>query len=241
MPLVTCPECGSQVSSAAPTCPRCGFPNPGRAMMPPPPPRRAPGGSGGVWILLAIGVVALGVMGAGGWGLYRFLQRINPPGGRGGPELVDYQEAPDTGRITPDTVPTWTVPPSDTAATRTAPSRETGSRRMPPLPDSSTYELSVVTQQPELINRGDIGEEMARAYPPLLRDAGVAGTVTIRMRVDHRGRVDPASVTIESSTHEAFSDAATRVVRQMRFRPAEVEGVPVAVWVVLPVTFQLQS
>ncbi|MCG6941861.1 MAG: zinc ribbon domain-containing protein [Thiohalocapsa sp.] len=26
MPLITCPECGAQVSDAAPACPKCGYP-----------------------------------------------------------------------------------------------------------------------------------------------------------------------------------------------------------------------
>ena len=31
MPLIACPECGKQISSAATTCPHCGFPNPSKA------------------------------------------------------------------------------------------------------------------------------------------------------------------------------------------------------------------
>jgi len=107
--------------------------------------------------------------------------------------------------------------------------------------DEGTYELSAVEEQPELTNRGEVARQMSRNYPPLLRDAGVAGTVTIRMRVNEDGRVDAESISVENSTHEAFGDAAKRVVERMRFRPAKVGGRSVKVWVTLPVTFQLET
>jgi protein TonB len=108
-------------------------------------------------------------------------------------------------------------------------------------PDEGTYELSAVEEQPELSNRSEVARQLSRNYPPLLRDAGVVGTVTVRMRVMENGSVDPSSVSIENSTHEAFGDAARRVVERMRFRPAKVGGKAVKVWVTLPVTFQLQT
>jgi protein TonB len=108
-------------------------------------------------------------------------------------------------------------------------------------PDEGTYELSAVEEQPELSNRSEVARQLSRNYPPLLRDAGVVGTVTIRMRVMENGSVDPESISIENSTHDAFGDAAKRVVERMRFRPAKVGGKAVKVWVTLPVTFQLQT
>jgi protein TonB len=108
-------------------------------------------------------------------------------------------------------------------------------------PDEGTYELSAVEEQPELSNRSEVARQLSRNYPPLLRDAGVVGTVTIRMRVLENGTVDPASIAVENSTHDAFADAARRVVERMRFRPAKVGGKAVKVWVTLPVTFQLST
>jgi protein TonB len=108
-------------------------------------------------------------------------------------------------------------------------------------PDEGTYELSAVEEQPALSNSSEVQRQLARNYPPLLRDAGVVGTVTLRMRVLEDGHVDPESISVESSTHDAFADAAKRVVEKMRFRPAKVGGHPVKVWVTLPVTFQLQT
>jgi len=108
-------------------------------------------------------------------------------------------------------------------------------------PDEGTYEMTAVEELPELSNRNDVARQISRNYPPLLRDAGVNGQVTIRMRVMSDGRVDPESIQVENATHEAFGDAARKVVERMRFRPAKVGGRPVNVWVTLPVTFQLQT
>jgi protein TonB len=107
--------------------------------------------------------------------------------------------------------------------------------------DEGTYELSAVEEQPSLSNGSEVQRQLARQYPPLLRDAGVVGTVTLRMRVLEDGHVDPESISVENTTHDAFADAAKRVVEKMRFRPAKVGGHPVKVWVTLPVTFQLQT
>ncbi|HEX6751773.1 MAG TPA: TonB family protein [Longimicrobium sp.] len=108
-------------------------------------------------------------------------------------------------------------------------------------PDEGTYELSAVEEQPSLSNSSEVQRQLERNYPPLLRDAGVTGTVTLRMRVMENGSVDPESISVESATHDAFGDAAKRVVSRMRFRPAKVGGHAVKVWVTLPVTFQLQT
>jgi len=108
-------------------------------------------------------------------------------------------------------------------------------------PDEGTYELSAVEEQPSLSNGAEVARQLSRNYPPLLRDAGVAGTVTLRMRVLENGTVDPESISIENATQDAFGDAAKRVVERMRFHPAKVGGKAVKVWVTLPVTFQLQT
>ena len=77
--------------------------------------------------------------------------------------------------------------------------------------------------------------QLARNYPPLLRDAGVTGTVQVRFRVLEDGRVDAASIQITSSTHEQFNEPTMRAVRALRFRPAKVNGRPVKVWVEQPI------
>jgi TonB family protein len=102
------------------------------------------------------------------------------------------------------------------------------------------YDLSEVSVQPALLNREHVARGLSSSYPPLLRDAGVTGTVTLAFRIDTLGVPDNASIWVESTTHEAFTTAAITVVTRMRFRPATKDGRPVPVRVTLPVTFALQ-
>ena len=102
-----------------------------------------------------------------------------------------------------------------------------------------TYELSAVDEPPRLSNASDVWRALARNYPPLLRDAGVTGDVSIRLRVLNTGSVDRDSMSIESSAHEAFNDAAIRSAERMRFSPGRIRGAPVHVWIVYPLQFRL--
>jgi protein TonB len=102
---------------------------------------------------------------------------------------------------------------------------------------SPAYELSEVEVMPDLANRSAMGQVVRRNYPQELRRRGESGSVIVRILVQPDGRVDSASVTVENATAEGFDDAATNVARQIRFRPAKVGGRPVAVWVMLPISF----
>jgi periplasmic protein TonB len=115
--------------------------------------------------------------------------------------------------------------------------QDVSDRETPPA--EGTYELSAVEELPDLSNRSQVQRSIERNYPPLLRDAGVTGQVLLRFRVNEDGSVDPGSISIESTTHDAFGDAAKRVIERARFRPARVGGRAVKVWVTLPVNFQL--
>jgi protein TonB len=105
-------------------------------------------------------------------------------------------------------------------------------------PEVGTYELSAVEEQPSISNRQELVRQLERNYPPLLRDAGVTGTVQVRFRVLENGTVDVPSITVTSSTHEGFNDASIRSVQRLRFRPAKVNNRPVKVWVELPIQWQ---
>jgi protein TonB len=117
--------------------------------------------------------------------------------------------------------------------------QSTAERETPP--DEGVYDISSVEVKPSLSNGSEVGRALERNYPPLLRDAGVGGTVSLRFRVNEDGRVDPATIEVVSSDNEQFSDAAKKVVERMRFRPAKVNDRPVKVLVELPITFQPQT
>jgi protein TonB len=106
-------------------------------------------------------------------------------------------------------------------------------------PDEGTYELSAVEEQPRVTNGAELQRLLERNYPPLLREAGVTGTVTVKMRVEEDGTVDANSISIEDASNDQFADATKRSVARLRFRPAKVGGRPVKVWVILPVTWQV--
>jgi TonB family protein len=67
----------------------------------------------------------------------------------------------------------------------------------------------------------DISELVVRNYPPLLRAAGIGGTVRVQARVHPDGKVDGYQVTA-SSGHQALDEAGLRVVRAMRILPMRV-------------------
>jgi TonB family protein len=105
-------------------------------------------------------------------------------------------------------------------------------------PEVGTYELSAVEEQPAPTNIAELRRQLERNYPPLLRDAGVVGTVQVRFRVLENGTVDVPSITVTSSTHEGFDEPSIRSVQRLRFRPAKVNNRPVKVWVELPIQWQ---
>jgi len=94
---------------------------------------------------------------------------------------------------------------------------------------------------PELLNRTEVARALSRAYPPALRAARITGTVLVRFRVTPEGRVDLGTIRVIRPALRGLGSAALEVVSRMRFRPARQHGVPVSVWVSLPVTFEPQA
>ncbi|MEX2467171.1 MAG: M56 family metallopeptidase [Gemmatimonadota bacterium] len=93
------------------------------------------------------------------------------------------------------------------------------------------------TVAPEIVNREEVIRAMASRYPPLLREAGVEGTVRVYFLISATGRV--AEVRLDqSSGHEALDEAALAVAAVYRFAPALNREEPVPVWVSFPITFQ---
>jgi len=104
-------------------------------------------------------------------------------------------------------------------------------RRMPKM----------VEEQPRIVNTAAVQRNLTREYPSELRQMGLTGTVMLRFRVRADGTVEPASMEVVSATDTRFGEAARRVALTMRFRPARLDRQPVAVWVTLPVNFNLST
>lgn len=93
------------------------------------------------------------------------------------------------------------------------------------------------TVLPRIENAREVADAMSAGYPPLLRDAGVSGTVTVRIRLSAEGRVESARVL--TASHPSFGDPALEALRLARFRPATVDGRPVPYALTLPLRFSL--
>lgn len=90
---------------------------------------------------------------------------------------------------------------------------------------------------PEFRDPAAVRRALERAYPPLLRDAGIGGRVDLRLWIDETGRVVRARVH-RGSGHAALDRAALEAAETMRFRPAMNRDRPVAVTALVPVVFQ---
>ena len=111
------------------------------------------------------------------------------------------------------------------------------------LPEPTTEELAAeptftpFTVAPTIINRSEVVEAMNAEYPPLLRDAGIGGSVVVYFFIDEEGLVQDYRIH-RSSGHQALDDAALAVAGVYRFRPALNRDDPTPVWVQFPITFQ---
>ncbi len=95
------------------------------------------------------------------------------------------------------------------------------------------------TVAPRLKNRSEVQSALQRDYPPLLRDAGVGGTVLVWFLIDENGKVVKTQIK-KSSGHDALDEAALKVADVMKFSPALNRDQKVPVWVALPVDFRTQ-
>ena len=93
------------------------------------------------------------------------------------------------------------------------------------------------TVAPDYINVDEVRRALEREYPPLLRDAGIGGTVKVWFFIDENGIVQNQVVN-ESSGHQALDAAALRVAPVFKFTPALNRDKAVPVWVSLPITFR---
>ena len=116
---------------------------------------------------------------------------------------------------------------------------------LPPPPDEMETDISAAptftpfTVAPSILNRAEVVRAMEREYPPLLRDAGIGGTVTVYFFIDEEGTVQDFRVN-QSSGHQALDDAALAVANVYRFSAALNRDKRVPVWVSFPITFQVR-
>ncbi|HEX7118019.1 MAG TPA: energy transducer TonB [Longimicrobiales bacterium] len=117
---------------------------------------------------------------------------------------------------------------------------ERGAFAPPPAPADELDGYEAFTPSmvaPRLLNASEVERVLERLYPAVLRDAGIGGTVRVRLWVDETGGVVRAEIA-GTSGYEAMDRAALAVVDRMRLSPALNQGRPVRVQVELPLTFR---
>jgi protein TonB len=105
------------------------------------------------------------------------------------------------------------------------------------LADAPTF--TPYTVEPSILNRDEVIRMMEREYPPLLRDAGIGGTVRVYFFINENGAVQDTRLDV-SSGHQALDEAALKVADAYRFSPALNRDKRVPVWVSFPITFQVR-
>ncbi len=114
---------------------------------------------------------------------------------------------------------------------------------LPPPPDEEAVDISAApnftpyTVRTDLTNEREVQRALEREYPPILRDAGIGGTVNVHFFIDEEGMVQRTLVA-QTSGHASLDEAALRVANVFRFTPALNLDKIVPVWIAIPITFQ---
>ena len=119
-------------------------------------------------------------------------------------------------------------------------------KELPPPPTndrtvdpSANPVFTPMTVEPELKNRREVEAALMRQYPPMLRNAGIGGTVVVWFFISEEGQVLDRRVA-RSSGHTQLDEAALQVAEVFRVSPALNRENIVQVWIEIPLTFQVQ-
>ena len=97
-----------------------------------------------------------------------------------------------------------------------------------------------MTVRPEILNASEVQAALVREYPPILRDAGIGGTVVVWYYISETGQVLNARVS-EGSGQAELDAASLRVAAVFQFSPAMNRDRPVSVWIPIPITFDAEN
>ena len=100
----------------------------------------------------------------------------------------------------------------------------------PPVPVPKIVRVGGVIREPRKL------VHVAPVYPEIARLSRVQGNVTMEAILDATGKVESVRVL---SSQPLLEEAAVRAVRQWRYTPTELNGVPVPVLMTITVRFSL--
>jgi protein TonB len=109
----------------------------------------------------------------------------------------------------------------------------------PPVSAPAPVSAAPVPVTPPAFNAGYLNNPPPD-YPPLSRRMHEEGKVILRVFVSEQGL--PSQVEIRTSSgYTRLDDVALSTVRQWKFIPARRGEMPVAAWVLVPISFTLRS
>lgn len=106
---------------------------------------------------------------------------------------------------------------------------------MPSVDPTVPYLPAVLEEQPRLINTEEASRLLERFFPRFLLDQRVNGRVTVQFVITADGRVNPSTVRIINTTHQAFGDATLQAIEGFRFSPGRYGGQAVQVLIEMPI------
>ncbi|HXX64907.1 MAG TPA: energy transducer TonB [Bacteroidota bacterium] len=121
-----------------------------------------------------------------------------------------------------------------------APEREESSQSIATLQAPSASLADTTKPPPEFVPVEIEPEVLVKkepVYPALALKAGIEGKVWVKSWIDEQGMV--RDVQIIRSDNDTFNQAAIDAAKQFRFKPAILNGKPVAVWVTFPFKFKI--
>jgi protein TonB len=113
----------------------------------------------------------------------------------------------------------------------------TATTELPSVAGLPSAGLEATTGEPDTPAR--VTHRPRPEYPALAQRRGLEGSVTVRLRIDARGRVVDA-VVVESDPPGIFDATALRTVRSYRFSPARRGGQAVATTLQQTIRFELE-
>jgi periplasmic protein TonB len=131
-------------------------------------------------------------------------------------------------------------PPPILTAPAEAPSPIIAPPPPPPAPAPPIQQAPAPLVMTEPIYNADYLSNPAPIYPSVSRRMGEQGKVILRVLVNIKGTADDVQVRT-SSGFGRLDDAARDTVRRWKFVPAKRGPDPVAAWVLIPVSFRLES
>ena len=153
-------------------------------------------------------------------------------------EVVDVPDnieiPPPPKEIAPPQVPVEAAADDDTDE-EIAPTTFDSFEDMPPPPPPSGGggNVFLAFDEPPTLN-----DFVMPLYPALAREAGIEGTVAVRVLVSEEGKVISADI-LSSDVTPAMNKAALEAAKKCRFTPAKQRTIPVKAHVMIPFHFRL--